>query len=197
MQLSASNPKALVKCPDFALLCFEAGQKRSGETLCQFPGIVWQLSQDIPMKVSRFFLVIYLLAGSLSILQAQTLIRVVATPLEPGSPAVLRFEWDNGAPLTPQARMGLLLPREFDRAQLLLAASTRINGGFTVGNSGDTLWVERSGAGDRIAATGTLDLAVASIGLPQATERPWPFVLILQDSSRRVSLSATMTLTRP
>ncbi|HOT95880.1 MAG TPA: hypothetical protein PLG50_09705 [bacterium] len=149
------------------------------------------------MRVLRFFLVGFILAGSGTFLQAQTLRRVVATPLESGSPAVLRFEWDNETPLTPQARMGLLLPREFDRAQLLLAASTRINGGFRLANNGDTLWVERSGAGDRVAAKQTLDLAIASIGLPQVPERPWPFVFILQDSSRRVSFSATMTLSRP
>ncbi|HNW59228.1 MAG TPA: hypothetical protein PKI62_06105 [bacterium] len=149
------------------------------------------------MSASRYFLFFILLLGGSTLLQAQTLQRVTASPLTPGSPAVLRFEWDNAGPLTPRARLGWVLPADFDRTLLLLAASQSINGGFSVANSGDTLWVARSGAGERIPAAGRLDLAIASIGLPADLERSWPLVFLLQDSSRRVTLNATMTLSRP
>ena len=144
------------------------------------------------MKKSLFLV---LLTGVLS-LQAQSLHRVVASPFEPASPSVLRFEWDNGGPITPLWRLGVVLPPEFDRSQLLLAASRSINGGFTVANSGDTLWAVRSGAGDRINAAERMDLSVASIGLPSDLQASYPFIFIIQDSSRRALFSGTMTLSR-
>jgi len=136
-----------------------------------------------------------LLAGVLP-LRAQSLQRVVASPFEPGSPAVIRFEWDNGEPITPLWRMGVVLPPEFDRTQLLLAASRSINGGFTVANSGDTLWVVRGTSGDRVTGSSRMDLSVASIGLPADLQKSYPFVFIIQDSSRRARFSGTMTLSR-
>ena len=140
-------------------------------------------------------LFLVLLTGALS-LQAQSLQRVVASPFEPGSPAVLRFEWDNGGPISPLWRMGVVLPSAFDRSQFLLAASRSINGGFTVSNSGDTLWAVRGTSGDRVTDTQRVDLSVASIGLPADLQTSYSFIFIIEDSSRRAMFSGTMTLSR-
>ena len=129
-------------------------------------------------------------------MQAQSLHRVVASPFESGSPAVLRFEWDNGAPITPFLKFGVVLPPDFDHSQFLLAASQSINGGFTVSHSGDTLWAVRSVTGDRVKATEWVDLSVASIGLPADLQKSYPFIFIIQDSSRRALFSGAMTLSR-
>jgi hypothetical protein len=148
------------------------------------------------MKIFKTILLFALTAGGTLSLQAQTLQRIVASPFESGSPAVMRIEWQQENPVTVQWKMGILLPVEFDRSQLLLAASRSINGGFTVANRGDTLWVKRSGSGDRITTTGALDLAIASIRLPADLQRPYPFSFTLVDSSRQTTFSGTMTISR-
>ena len=129
-----------------------------------------------------------LLCGTIMPLRAQSLRRVAAAPLEPGSPAVLRFDFDLPAPILPQWRMGIIFPAEFNRSQLLLAASQKLNGGFTVANSGDTLWVSRTGVGDTLKVVNSVDISIASVKLPDDVVREYQFGFIFWDNRQKAVL---------
>ncbi len=126
--------------------------------------------------------------------RAQELVSVAAAPLLPGSATVLRFQLQLPAPVTTQWRMAVMMPPEFDLTQVQMAASFSLNGGLSVESNGDTLQVRRLGVGSNWIEPQPVDVAIATVGLPQDIEREYTFSFIVQDSLQTKSFTAQMSL---
>ncbi|GEM_PF-845122 len=144
-------------------------------------------------KRCLFLILIFVMAVSFSAF-AQELLSVTAAPLTPGSPAVLRFHWQLPQPVTTRWQMAILLPREFDSRQIILAASATLNGGLAVETRGDTVRIMRLGIGDRWTRTAPVDIAIATVGLPQDIGKTYSFTFIMQDSAQTRRFDAQMPL---
>jgi len=110
-------------------------------------------------------------------LHAQTPERVQAVPLAAGKPAVLRFWFTAEEPVSPTWRIGLVMPRTLNLGSVQFADSRTLNGGLDVSVRQDTVWVNRSGAGDSLK-TGRFDVMVAMVGLPENIDGQFEFSFI-------------------
>lgn len=125
---------------------------------------------------------------------AQELVSVAAAPLLPASATVLRFQMRLPAPVTTQWQMTVIMPPEFDLTQVLMAASFSLNGGLSVACNGDTLRVRRLGVGSNWIQPQPIDVAIATVGLPQDIEREYTFSFMVQDSLQTKSFTAQMPI---
>ncbi len=109
-----------------------------------------------------------------SIAQAQSSakddLRIQALYAEPGKPSVYEIAFTTKETLPPEAEFSFEFPAEFDLAQLQIAGSPDMKGGFTLKRDKQKVVVQRSGLGQSVASGTLVRLRLGAIVNPKNLE---------------------------
>lgn len=127
-----------------------------------------QLSRNFLNAITAFALCGMSLAHAQS--AAQEGLRVQALFAEPGKPSVYEIAFTTKEALPPNAEFSFEFPVEFDLAQVQIAGSPDINGGFAVKRDKQKVLVQRSGLGQSVASGTLVRLRLGAIINPKNLE---------------------------
>ncbi len=127
------------------------------------------------MKLYRLVFFVLCIAGGL---QAQGL-RVSAAHTKPNKPAAYKFEFRAENEIRSDAEIAIIFPREFQLSTVIMAASSKLKGGFTINVKQDTVFLKRTGLGNSLPANQDCDIIVADVISPSNMETEYGFDLLI------------------
>ncbi|HNR68506.1 MAG TPA: hypothetical protein PKN04_08470 [bacterium] len=136
--------------------------------------------------MNRIFLLSLLLWFQAVSAQERALIRAI-DPL-PRQLTVYSVTWTADREIAADAAIGVVFPRACNLSQVIMADSRQLNGGLMVNVSGDTVWVQRSGLGEKLAAGDSVEVKIASVFNPVSPDQPYEFKILLRDERAPVLL---------
>jgi hypothetical protein len=102
---------------------------------------------------------------------------VKATTVEPRKTAAYEFSFRAAEDILPDARFEIVLPAQCMTAYLKMATSVSMLGGLAATATNDTVYVQRSGLGNRLSAGDSVIIRIAAIVNPAEMNLDYTFIL--------------------